>query len=122
MLEFLWILAAMHISAYTTSSQAFDKFLDFYGSSDIHDYAPEEIKKSLSDFDITLSISNSDIFCNKQFATNFCDLVALKYQTFDWTFHNPMHLPWSQDDFNTWIQIKDSLFEPGFSQNRKMLL
>ena len=57
----------------------------------------------LHDFNINITVSNSDIFCDKNDSLKLAELLNAKVKEFDWTFHNPMHFPWSQKEFHDWL-------------------
>ena len=50
-----------------------------------------------------MTVSNSDIFVTREEALEFAEMISAKTRDFDWTFHNPMHFPWSQKDFANWV-------------------
>jgi hypothetical protein len=49
------------------------------------------------------TVSNSDIFCDKNDSLKLAELLNARVKEFDWTFHNPMHFPWSQKEFHDWL-------------------
>ncbi|NQY81189.1 MAG: hypothetical protein HRT47_12855 [Candidatus Caenarcaniphilales bacterium] len=98
--DMLWILSAMHISAYTTPEKAFTNMVDFYDSWNLLE---SNIYQALRDFNIHMTVSNSDFFVDKEEALKFAEIISAKTKDFDWTFHNPMHFPWSQKEFNEWV-------------------
>ncbi|MCH2227019.1 MAG: hypothetical protein MK033_04530 [Candidatus Caenarcaniphilales bacterium] len=98
--DLIWILSAMHISAYTTHEDAFMKMIEFYDSWNLLSSSNTQYLKS---FDIAMTVSNSDIFVTREEALEFAEMISAKTRDFDWTFHNPMHFPWSQKDFANWV-------------------
>ena len=96
----LWILAAMHISAYTTPELAFKNMINFYNSWNLLEASDYQL---LQDFNIHMSVSNSDFFVSREEALQFAEIISAETKDFDWTFHNPMHFSWSQKDFNDWV-------------------
>jgi hypothetical protein len=135
--DLIWILAAMHISAWGTHPQVFKNLINYY--EEWENYSPltmfanndrsalrvheaheddenAEIGVSLHahnellsrfidlhDFNINITVSNSDIFCDKNDSLKLAELLNAKVKEFDWTFHNPMHFPWSQKEFHNWL-------------------
>lgn len=98
--DMLWILSAMHISAYTTPEKAFINMVDFYDSWNLLE---SNIYEALQDFNIHMTVSNSDFFVDKEEALKFAEIISAETKDFDWTFHNPMYFPWSQKEFNQWL-------------------
>lgn len=98
--DMFWILSAMHISAYTTPEKAFTNMVDFYDSWNLLE---SNTYKALQDFNIHMTVSNSDFFVDKEEALKFAEIISAETKDFDWTFHNPMHFPWSQKEFNKWL-------------------
>lgn len=101
----LWILAAMHISAWGSPVQSFKNLAEYY----IHwnEYSKKIInkdKQSISELKIQMTVSNSDIFCDKTASLELAKELNATVKEFDWTFHNPMHFPWSQEEFINWVK------------------
>lgn len=132
--DLMWILAAMHISAWGTHPQVFKNLISYYeewekyspltmfSNNDLstlwvhEDHENAEIGVSLyahnqllsrfidlHDFNINITVSNSDIFCDKNDSLKLAELLNARVKEFDWTFHNPMHFPWSQKEFHDWL-------------------
>jgi hypothetical protein len=117
--DLIWILAAMHVSAWGTHPQVFKNLINYY--EEWENYSPlsvlaneepmkynpsDEIRSpftELHDFNINITVSNSDIFCDKNDSLKLAELLNAKVKEFDWTFHNPMHFPWSQKEFHSWL-------------------
>lgn len=109
----LWILTAMHISCWGTPSQAFKNLVNYYN------YWDEHLEKLLSkDFfmekqeNLFMTASNFDIFCDKTDSLKLAEKLNVPIKEFDWTFHNPMHFPWSQEEFIEWIKHSSSYSKP----------
>ncbi|MFM7459209.1 MAG: hypothetical protein ACKO3R_11220 [bacterium] len=133
LVDLMWILAAMHISAWGTHPQVFKNLVNYYeewekyspltmfsnnNHSVISSNADENAEIGVSlhvhseflsqftglhDFNINITVSNSDIFCDKNDSLKLAELLNAKVKEFDWTFHNPMHFPWSQKEFHDWL-------------------
>lgn len=133
LVDLMWILAAMHISAWGTHPQVFNNLVNYYeewekyspltmfsnnNRSVISSNANKDTKAGVSlhlhneflsrftdlhDFNINITVSNSDIFCDKNDSLKLAELLNAKVKEFDWTFHNPMHFPWSQKEFHDWL-------------------
>jgi hypothetical protein len=116
LVDLMWILAAMHISAWGTHPQVFKNLINYY--EEWENYSPltmfanndhrahnELLSRftELHDFNINITVSNSDIFCDKNDSLKLAELLNAKVKEFDWTFHNPMHFPWSQKEFHDWL-------------------
>jgi hypothetical protein len=117
--DLIWILAAMHVSAWGTHPQVFKNLINYY--EEWENYSPlsvlaneepmkynpgDEIRSpftELHDFNINITVSNSDIFCDKNDSLKLAELLNARVKEFDWTFHNPMHFPWSQKEFHDWL-------------------
>jgi hypothetical protein len=119
LVDLMWILAAMHISAWGTHPQVFKNLMNYYeewenysplsvlANEEPMKYNPSDESRSLftelHDFNINITVSNSDIFCDKNDSLKLAELLNAKVKEFDWTFHNPMHFPWSQKEFHDWL-------------------
>jgi predicted alpha/beta hydrolase family esterase len=134
LVDLMWILAAMHISAWGTHPQVFKNLINYYeewenyspltmfanNDRSVHEdheddenaeigvslHAHNELLSrftELHDFNINITVSNSDIFCDKNDSLKLAELLNAKVKEFDWTFHNPMHFPWSQKEFHDWL-------------------
>jgi predicted alpha/beta hydrolase family esterase len=117
--DLIWILAAMHVSAWGTHPEVFKNLVNYYEEwekySPLTVFANEEPMKynpsdessspftELHDFNINITVSNSDIFCDKNDSLKLAELLNARVKEFDWTFHNPMHFPWSQKEFHNWL-------------------
>jgi predicted alpha/beta hydrolase family esterase len=117
--DLIWILGAMHISAWGTHPQVFKNLINYYEEWENYSplsvlaneepvkYNPSDESSSpfteLHDFNINITVSNSDIFCDKNDSLKLAELLNAKVKEFDWTFHNPMHFPWSQKEFHNWL-------------------
>jgi predicted alpha/beta hydrolase family esterase len=117
--DLIWILGAMHISAWGTHPQVFKNLINYYAEWENYSplsvlaneepmkYNPSDESRSLfielHDFNINITVSNSDIFCDKNDSLKLAELLNAKVKEFDWTFHNPMHFPWSQKEFHDWL-------------------
>ena len=131
--DLIWILAAMHISAWGTHPQVFKNLMNYY--EEWEKYSPLTMSSNndrsvicsdadgnaeigvllhahnellsrftdLHDFNINITVSNSDIFCDKNDSLKLAELLNARVKEFDWTFHNPMHFPWSQKEFHDWL-------------------
>ena len=97
-----WILSAMHISAWGTQPPALDNLINYYEEWYSESITEKELDH-LHELNIHLSVSNSDIFCDKNDSLKLANKLNAKVKHFDWTFHNPMHFPWSKNSFNQWI-------------------
>ncbi|NBV99770.1 MAG: hypothetical protein EBR67_09745 [Proteobacteria bacterium] len=134
LVDLMWILAAMHISAWGTHPQVFKNLINYYeewenyspltmfanNDRSVHEdheddenaeigvalHAHNELLSrftELHDFNINITVSNSDIFCDKNDSLKLAELLNARVKEFDWTFHNPMHFPWSQKEFHDWL-------------------
>jgi len=134
LVDLMWILGAMHISAWGTHPQVFKNLINYYeewenyspltmfanNDRSVHeDHEDDENAEfgvslhphnellsqftELHDFNINITVSNSDIFCDKNDSLKLAELLNAKVKEFDWTFHNPMHFPWSQKEFHDWL-------------------
>jgi predicted alpha/beta hydrolase family esterase len=106
LIDLIWILAAMHISAWGTHPQVFKNLMNYY--EEWEKYSPLSMDDTSvlwmpKDFNINITVSNSDIFCDKNDSLKLAELLNAKVKEFDWTFHNPMHFPWSQKEFHDWL-------------------
>jgi hypothetical protein len=106
LIDLIWILAAMHISAWGTHPQVFKNLINYY--EEWEKYSPLSMDDTSvlwmpKDFNINITVSNSDIFCDKNDSLKLAELLNAKVKEFDWTFHNPMHFPWSQKEFHDWL-------------------
>ena len=104
--DLMWILAAMHISAWGTHPQVFKNLMNYYEEWENHSPLSMDDSSVLwmpKDFNINITVSNSDIFCDKNDSLKLAELLNAKVKEFDWTFHNPMHFPWSQKEFHSWL-------------------
>jgi hypothetical protein len=116
--DLIWILAAMHISAWGTHPQVFKNLINYYeewenynplsvlANKESMKYPGDESRSpftDLHDFNINITVSNSDIFCDKNDSLKLAELLNARVKEFDWTFHNPMHFPWSQKEFHDWL-------------------
>lgn len=117
--DLIWILGAMHISAWGTHPQVFKNLINYYeewenysplsvlANEESMKYNPGDESRSpfteLHDFNINITVSNSDIFCDKNDSLKLAELLNARVKEFDWTFHNPMHFPWSQKEFHDWL-------------------
>jgi predicted alpha/beta hydrolase family esterase len=104
--DLIWILAAMHVSAWGTHPQVFKNLMNYY--EEWEKYSPLSMDDSSvlwmpKDFNINITVSNSDIFCDKNDSLKLAELLNARVKEFDWTFHNPMHFPWSQKEFHNWL-------------------
>jgi hypothetical protein len=96
----------MHISAWGTHPQVFKNLINYY--EEWEKYSPLSMDDTSvlwmpKDFNINITVSNSDIFCDKNDSLKLAELLNAKVKEFDWTFHNPMHFPWSQKEFHDWL-------------------
>ncbi len=104
--DLIWILGAMHISAWGTHPQVFKNLMNYYEEWENHSPLSMDDSSVLwmpKDFNINITVSNSDIFCDKNDSLKLAELLNAKVKEFDWTFHNPMHFPWSQKEFHDWL-------------------
>ena len=104
--DLMWILAAMHISAWGTHPQVFKNLISYYEEWENHSPLMINDNNVLwmpKDFNINITVSNSDIFCDKNDSLKLAELLNARVKEFDWTFHNPMHFPWSQKEFHDWL-------------------
>ena len=104
--DLIWILGAMHISAWGTHPQVFKNLMNYYEEWENHSPLSMDDSSVLwmpKDFNINITVSNSDIFCDKNDSLKLAELLNAKVKEFDWTFHNPMHFPWSQKEFHSWL-------------------
>ena len=104
--DLIWILGAMHISAWGTHPQVFKNLMNYYEEWENHSPLSMDDSNVLwmpKDFNINITVSNSDIFCDKNDSLKLAELLNAKVKEFDWTFHNPMHFPWSQKEFHDWL-------------------
>jgi hypothetical protein len=104
--DLMWILAAMHISAWGTHPQVFKNLMNYYEEWENHSPLSMDDSSVLwmpKDFNINITVSNSDIFCDKNDSLKLAELLNARVKEFDWTFHNPMHFPWSQKEFHNWL-------------------
>jgi len=109
----LWILTAMHISSWGSPNQAFKNILNYYS------YWDEHLEELLSrgsfmkeQKNLFMTASNFDIFCEKTDSLKLAEKINIPIKEFDWTFHNPMHFPWSQKEFIEWIKHSSSYSKP----------
>lgn len=104
--DLIWILGAMHISAWGTHPQVFKNLMNYYEEWENHSPLSMDDSSVLwmpKDFNINITVSNSDIFCDKNDSLKLAELLNARVKEFDWTFHNPMHFPWSQKEFHDWL-------------------
>lgn len=104
--DLMWILAAMHISAWGTHPQVLKNLINYYEEWENHSPLSMDDSSVLwmpKDFNINITVSNSDIFCDKNDSLKLAELLNARVKEFDWTFHNPMHFPWSQKEFHDWL-------------------
>jgi len=100
--DLAWILSAMHISAWGTQPSIFKNLINYYEEWHYEKITEKDLSH-LHDLNIHLTVSNSDIFCSKSDSLKLAEKLNANIKHFDWTFHNPMHFPWSKNDFNQWI-------------------
>jgi pimeloyl-ACP methyl ester carboxylesterase len=103
--NFIWMMLAMHDSCWSTNTETIDKLIDFYYNWDesLLESLSEQFKNSDIKPNIYITSCNTDKFCPSAEVLDFADNLEAQHKCFNWTFHNPMHFPWSQAKFNSWL-------------------
>lgn len=53
--------------------------------------------------DYFFTYGEPDIFCNSKLIQKFATNLGANLKKFSWSFHNPMHIGWCQDEFHDWV-------------------